>query len=96
MRLPFYFIMSVVWKSFTAVEVRAAFFVTAPYSCWDKNVLAVQSIGVTVPFPLCVGAGECDTGPWWPVPIPAFLCTHKTFRNYFIRSGSSAILTVVP
>lgn len=46
--------MFVVWKSFTALEMCAAFFVMAPlYSCWDGNVLAVQNIGVLVPF-LCL------------------------------------------
>lgn len=36
------------------------------------------------PFPLSVGedmfaAGECDPGPWWPVPTAGFLmhlCAH--------------------
>lgn len=54
------------------------------------------------PFPLSVGEdmlGGCDSGPWWPLPTaalsPAFICTDKAFRNYFIRSVSNEELTAV-
>lgn len=95
--------MSVVWKSFTAVKVCAAFFVMAPlYSCWDDSVLAVQNTGSLF---LCLwertalfGADECDTGLWWPVPTAGLLlhlCAHTKLLGITFRSGSNAELKVV-